>query len=196
MIELIFAIVLIALVVAAVPQIMTRNVETVEGNRAQEAVFLASAAAKRILTYRWDANSKDTNVSSDLDYAKILDLDAAGSTRVTINTVQQPIRVGNIREEKHRRFHSTITMPAGANFDGSVSLASLQGANALKFDYNMTVSVGFATTFGSTGNFTSPFTNTKMAEIKILNVDTGNLDVMMRVYAFNIGETDYAKRTF
>lgn len=195
MIELIFAIVMIAIVVAAVPQIMTSNAKTIEGNRAQEAVFLASAAAKRLLSFRWDANSKDTNVSSDLDYAKELDLDAAGSSRVTVNGVQLPVRIGNIRQEKHRRFHSTITLPAGTALEGTVALAPLKAASGFKFDYGMTVNVGFANTFGSINSNNTP-SNTKMAEIKIINNDTGNLDVLMRIYAFNIGEADYAKRTF
>jgi len=200
MIEMIFAIVLIAIVVVAVPQIMTRNAATVEGNRAQEAVFLASAAAKRLLSFRWDANSKDTNVTtpSDLDYAKVLDLDNAGSERVTVtvdgSAVTLPLRVGHIREEKHRRLHSVITTPAGANLEGTVTLASLKGANAFKFNYNMVVTMNYTNTFGSfspTGT-----SNTKMATIRISNTDTGNTDVLMRIFAFNIGEIDYAKRTF
>lgn len=200
MIEMIFAIVLIAIVVAAVPQIMTRNVQTIEGNRAQEAVFLASAAAKRLLSYRWDTNSKDTDIASDLDYAKVLDLDAAGSSRETATvgatTLTLPVRSGHIKQEKHRRFHSIITTPAGRYLENNVSLASLKGAAAFKFDYNLTVNAGFVSTFGVTTSPNNTLSNTKMAEIRMINNDTNNIDVLMRIYAFNIGEIDYAKRTF
>lgn len=201
LIEMIFAIVLIAIVVVAVPQMLSQNVKAVEGNRAQEAVFLSSAAAKKLLSYRWDANSKDTNVTSELDYAKILDINATPGTseRVTETiggtNVILPLRAGNIKEAKHRRFHSVVTYPAGANFNGNVSLASLQGADAFKFNYTMNVNVNFVNGFGDT-TIAGGATNTKMALIQINNADTGKTDVVMRIYAFNIGETDYAKRTF
>jgi hypothetical protein len=183
---------------------MTRNVETIEGNRAQEAVFLAAAAAKRILSFRWDPNSQDQNVTapSELAYAKVLDISGV-STRMTVtvdgNSTTLPLRVGHIKQEKHRRFHSNVTAPDGSasatSFDGSVTLASLKGADAFKFNYNLTTNVIYTSTFGST-SYAGNYSNTKMATITVGNSDTGNTDVIMRIFAFNIGETDYAKRTF
>jgi len=204
MIEMIFAIVLIALVVVAVPQIMSRNVQTIEGNRAQEAVFLASAAAKRILSFRWDANSQDQNVTSasELAYSKVLDIPGVTSrVSVTVdgNVSVLPLRIGHIRQEKHRRFHSNVTVPAGTasstSFEDDVTITSLQGANAFKFNYGLTTNVIYTSTFGSTSD-AGAYTNTKMATINVTNNDTGQTDVIMRVFAFNIGETDIAKRTF
>lgn len=205
MIEMIFAIVLIGIIVAAVPEILTRNAQTVEGNRAQEAVFLASAAANRLMSYNWDSNSKDTNltVSSNLDYAKVLDVNQspAASERQSVSvgtaTVSLPIRNGHIPQDKHRRFHSVYTPPATASPLGiAITLNDTTlGADAFKFGYALNITGGYASAFGATTT-SGTVSNIKMAIIDIDNTTTGVTDVKMRIYAFNIGEIDYAKRTF
>lgn len=201
MIELIFAIVLIAIVVVAVPQMMTQNAKLVEGNRAQEGVFLASAAAVRLLSYRWDANSKDINVTSNLDYSKVLDINQTPATTerksITVDgeTILLPLRVGHIPQDRHRRFHSQYTPPAASGlFGASITLNDTAiGADAFKFGYTLDITGGYSAPFAPTG---SGISDTKMATITIKNNDTGVDDVIMRIYAFNIGEIDYAKRTF
>jgi prepilin-type N-terminal cleavage/methylation domain-containing protein len=190
LIELIFAIVIIAIIVMGVPQIISENTKHVEANLLQEGIFAASDTAAKILTYPWDAKQLDVNITEA--YAKVLDLDGNGSGRIGI----LPLRIGHINQDLHRRYYSIITEPNAA------TLANVNdGLTASLGVYTITTSSGYSDVetsniFGlisSTQNTQVDRTNIKMTEI---NASSEFGDVILRTYVANIGEIDYAKRTF
>jgi prepilin-type N-terminal cleavage/methylation domain-containing protein len=210
MIELIFAIVIIAIIVMGVPQIIAQNAKTLTGDDngtgafAQEGIFAAAGVAAKILTYQWDANSLDPN---ELDaYAKELNTSAPATAfgPIVQGGVNLPLRQGNIAEDKHRRFHSSFTAPSSQYLAGltpsTFPIIDVAGSGEYKCTWSATVNGGYVTdaTYPETGSSSS--SNSKMATIQI-NATGGacsaiNNVVTLRVYTANIGEIDYAKRTF
>jgi len=107
MIELIFAIVIIAIVIIALPRMMRTNSNALEANINQEAIFGASAVMMQTLSYPWDTNSPGHNGS----YDKIVAI--PGGTIIynrhfngfDQNDTNGSFRIGAILEPGHRRFH-------------------------------------------------------------------------------------------
>lgn len=189
MIELIFAIVIIALIVMGVPRIMAENDKHVEGSLVQEGVFAAADVAAKVLSFQWDTNSLDpTEVDA---YAKVLDLGGGARDQDPL-----PLSIGHIQQDLHRRFHSANTQPASA------ALATVNDViNTQHGDFAIGITSGYSNAeanphvFGTVNG--GARTNMKVATITAtatgLNAGT---QIVLRVYAANIGEVDYAKRTF
>lgn len=180
MIELIFAIVILALVVAGVPQILQENSNTMVGNLSQENLFKAKRTAVEVLSYPWDNRSIDTS-GGEFAYAKVLDVGGGGFARVSdASGTSLPFRVGHIRQDKHRRFFETATAPLGGSLKGW-GVGGYISDSGSPFVFSNTVSGGAS--------------NMKMAQITVDDVPDGT-PVTLRVYAANIGEAVYFKRTF
>jgi len=213
MIEMVFAIVIIGITVAGVSQMMTRSGNTMEGAFSQEAVFLASMEGAKIFSHRWDANSMDN--STDLSYSKILDTGVSGYRRTCIDTTTEGrtqtsgacggadeilsvLRLGGIAQDKHRRFHSDWTTPAGGTPDGIPDGnhdLNVTDANGYKHEYRIATTSGFATARFGTG--TGGTSDIKVSEVSVQDKGNGFAElVKMRIYSYNIGEIDYAKRIF
>lgn len=211
MIEMIFAIVIIGITVAGVSQMLTRSSDTMEGSLSQEAVFLASMEAAKVFSHRWDSNSEDS--TTELSYSKILDTSSAGYNRVcidpatnvrstqpcTTSQVLSVLRFGGIDQDLHRRFHSTPTASLSGVPEGvpnSDSNLSLTGENGYKHDYNIVIASNYVSTPYNIGS-PSGTSDIKRTVITVADAaDTSTNLVTMRVYTYNIGEIDFAKRTF
>jgi prepilin-type N-terminal cleavage/methylation domain-containing protein len=214
MIEMIFAIVIIGLTVAGVSQMLTRSGETMEGGMSQEAVFLASMEAAKVFSHRWDVNSEDN--TTELSYSKILDTNTSSDyDRTCINVLTgvrttttsfvcganaalSVLRLGGIEQDLHRRFHSAPTAASSAAPEGvpdSDSNLSLTGEDGFKHDYNIVIASNFVGAPFDTGAAAGGTTNIKRTVVAVNNADTGNNLVTMRVYTYNIGEIDIARRT-
>ena len=214
MIELIFAIVIIGIAVAGVPRMIERNSKSLEGNLIQEGIFATSAKAAQLLTYRWDANSQDPN--DLLSHSKILDI-PGGST--DLNRTNSIFRVGGVAEDSHRRFHSAVTNPNGIILDGLTTgvvnfITGSAGEQGYKHKFRVNIDISFVNdgdgSYNTASNsvtynfpdFPSVVSNTptnmKMAKIALqMQDENGNWNKMavLDVYAANIGEIDYYKRT-
>lgn len=166
MIELVFAIVIIAIVVAGVPQMIARNDKSLEANLVQEEIFRAATMASQALSQQWDTNSEDS--SALLAYAKVLDT-GVGAARQSVGLIELERKIGHIAQDNHRRFHGVTTAPASSTIPGVGDSGYWDG--------------GF-----STGH------STTAANMKMANITVGI--VTLRVYMANIGEVTYAKRTF
>ncbi len=212
MIELIFAIVVIAVVMLTIPMMIQVNNKALEGNAAQEAIFLVSAVLSETTTWIWDDNSV---VGNDAGYSlsKILDVGAIGSTygRTDVNS---SIRQGGLNEDLHRAFFdyntSDPTQHTPLLTDGSTETLShdISGSVADIGGYKSSftivakrqyVSDTLASPFVFTAN-TAPGnqSNIKMTQVEInATVDGVNAVIArLRAYTCNIGEIDYAKRRF
>jgi prepilin-type N-terminal cleavage/methylation domain-containing protein len=224
LIELIFAIIIIAIVVVSMPLMMKTNEEAIEANIAQEAIFASSAKMMQVLSYPWDANATDsTNPNT---YGKVVDVTGVTSEYNRSNengdyNTSSSYRVGHILQDNHRRFHdatlatthqinaitSTQNPTALNNANQSSVALEIAGVAATKGSstgyknaYKMDVDVSFIPdTPSSTFNFASEGSSTK-SNMKLIKVTIKNSDdkilTVLRSYSANIGEFDFAKRRF
>ena len=115
MIELIFAIVVISITVLSLPMLMRVNQNAMEANVVQEALFATSAKIMQVLSYPWDEHSVDSQHPGA--YTKVVSI--VGATEHYPRTYDMhgnadgngTFRVGHIREDGHRRFHTPPTSP-------------------------------------------------------------------------------------
>lgn len=211
MIELIFAIVIIAVVMLTIPMMIQVNNKALEGNVAQEAIFLVSAVLSETTTLLWDDNSLEGNATA-VSLSKILDVDALGSSYGRIDE-NSSIRVGGLNEDLHRRFfdynisNPTLHTPALAD-NAVITLAhdisnSVAEATGYKSSFIITakrqyVPDTYATPFVFTAGAPGVQSNMKMTQVEInATIDGTPLTIArLRAYTCNIGEVDFAKRRF
>ena len=205
MIELIFAIVLISIVTLTIPTMIQVNNKALEGNAAQEAIFLVSTVLSETTTLLWDNNSIDGN-ATNLSLSKILKTDGDASyDRVDNNTT---IRRGGLNADLHRNFFSTLlvtpsqkkTEPlvlgtTGTTTSDSVGYKNIYTLSATRGYINDTPGTFVFSTTTLPINTTS---NVKMTQVEINATIDGTNQVIarLRAYTCNIGEIDYAKRSF
>lgn len=212
MIELIFAIVLIALVVVAVPQMIGQNTKGTEEYLKQEVIAAATGEAFRVMSYPWDASSvADSNRSYIVDVASSGNLARVGSGL--------PIRAGNIPPLKgtganasnvdryyHRRFFNSTTSPASKDLPGvgaiDSNLLTTRSSEGYKETYTVTATAngylndanGSGTFIFSDANSSSP-SNMKLGTLQVNSSSQNNI-LTLRVYAANIGSAEYYTREF
>ena len=190
MIELIFAIVVIAIAVVSLPMMMQVNSKGMENNLAQEAIFGASVELMQATTGYWDANSmNDINVS---DYSRVVNI--SGDCNATTK-----LRPGHINQPFHRRCIDDTTITTLSNATGNTHFNTLND-----FEYTeQSLFIGNAN--GAAGykdmNYTSTLTVTQPSDhnIKILTAtikEGTNIITVLRTQVANIGEPQYYKRTF
>ena len=218
LIELIFAIVIISIVFLSLPSLSSTNTDAIKTSLNQEALFAASAELSKVLTFRWDQNSKIadpiTNALSEhefiVDTQNSSDLNRSGSTA---------FRVGHIDNgtDKHRQFHTTVTSVNGATNNSDIlskavtnrelftTAASGSTTKGYKQHYRIDVNVAYCSdTITSAGyQFQKPassppaVSNMKVIEtvIDLENVDNtwDNGIIVLRSYAANIGEVELNK---
>ena len=222
MIELIFAIVIIAIVVISLPLMMKTNEDAMEGNVVQEALFASSAKMMQVLSYPWDEHSTDsTNPNT---YGKVVNITGGNTNYIRkdangTSDVNSSYRVGHILKDNHRRFHD-VSLAADANHIGTLGSATpptaLNNANianapfiipatsatGYKNNYKMDVSVNYVSDnnfagstfiFSGTGNATA--SNIRLITVTIKD-SAGVPLTLLRSYSSNIGEFDFAKRRF
>ena len=215
MIELIFAIVLIAVVTLTIPTMIQVNNKALEGNAAQEAIFLVSAVLSEATTLVWDANSvpDDQNVT----LSKILTVttgDAAytrWNQKLNVADANSTVRKGGLEEDLHRQFispFSTSPKTPSQSGTGAQTLAQTFDSTAageqlgLKNQYTITATRIYVndnpTGFVFRTVSASQQTNIKMTQVEINATIDGTNTVIsrLRAYTCNIGEVDYAKRRF
>ncbi|MCF6310456.1 MAG: type II secretion system GspH family protein [Sulfurimonas sp.] len=190
MIELIFAMVIIAISVISLPMMTQATSRGMESSLAQEAIFAASAQLNQVLSYKWDMNSQETPG----ELSKVIHTGIPSDCN-TSDGVQRPGHV-------HRlclNVNTTIPLIATGG-DGNNSLGSMQVNGADVFEggaasqsgykelYTMDIDVAFSTFGGSANN--------NMKEVKITVKKDGDDYVVLRTYSANIGEAEAAKRMF
>lgn len=214
MIELIFAIVLIAVVMLTIPTMIQVNNKALEGNAAQEAIFLVSSVLSEATTLLWDDNSVDANVNT-VRLSKILDVNGTGNAAYDrwdqtngVADINSTVRKGGLEQDLHRMFFSAETRPAQAagtavplaeSFDSTATGTQLGlkrqfAITATRVYVDDTPDVPFVFSIAAS----AVQTNIKMTQVEINATIDGTPTVIsrLRAYTCNIGETDYAKRRF
>ena len=209
MIELIFAIVIIAISVMSLPMITQVTSSAIEKNLAQEAVFSAVAEINIATTYTWDENSLldfDSNASID-ELSRVINNNGTQCSDSGIddsNGDDIMRRSGHV----HRKCLNELSSLLYAGTDYVDSL------EASAHDYNLTVEGTASTTSASgykkeyesrlevercgTGNcieFGSAGADMKEIKVTIRDKSTTETVTILRAYGANIGEVSYHKRT-
>lgn len=202
MIELIFAIVLIAVVMLTIPTMIQVNNKALEGSTNQEAILLSSSVLSETTTYIWDENSY-TSGNQDVTLSSMLDVPTGNNAyhRVDANS---SIRIGGLNQDLHRRFgDNAAVVPLQAAGTPAPILplpvnAFAAGPTGYKFGYTVTANSSYIdddpTSFVFTDTNVSNQTNVKLLEVSVIDTNTNELLTLLRAYTCNIGEIDYAKR--
>ena len=198
MIELIFAIVIIAISVMSLPMMMQVTSEGMEKNIIQEAIFAASAQLSEATTYTWDEHStNDLNISV---LSKVVNTNTDGCTSGSN-------RPGNIHREclsdLSIRPYDTASLN-GSSIDSiahGVQRIFTAGGDATagyKSEYDSTLVVKRCDNIGNCIPFgdTDPNPNLKQIEYKIHDINDASTLVVLRVYSANIGELEPEGDTF
>jgi len=203
MIELIFAIVVIAITVLALPTMNQVISKGVESNLVQEAIFAAATQLNQATTYFWDENS---TVEDNTSYARVIWMSDDDCNDIT------KLRPGHINQELHRRCNNDKTIrPTYTSDDNINDLDDANQSNAELFlgdpsatgykkDYLMDVTIdevnsSNGVTFGEETNETVE-KNLKRVRVTIKDKDTNDVITQLDAYAPNIGEIDYFHRSF
>ncbi|MGE4510451.1 MAG: type II secretion system protein [Sulfurimonadaceae bacterium] len=199
MIELIFAIVVIAITVMSLPMMNQITSETIEDNVVQEAIFASSAELKQALTYRWDRFSAEND--NNTSFSQVINI----SNDCNITTRKRPGHASRICLN-----NLAIQNSFGANFatvpsletavHGATSLyidntaASVTSAAGYKKNYFSIIAVDRNATFGLN---TDPNPNPNIKRIAITVIDDNNNTVStLESFSCNIGEAYPIKRNF
>lgn len=198
MIELIFAIVIIAISVVSLPMMTQVTSKGIESNILQEAIFAASAELMGASSGYWDEKSmQDISVSS---VSRVLDLDSLNQCdNVT------KLRPGHINQPFHRRcLDENATTPQNSAtaivgidvFDLNDAAALVTGTPAI-FDNPNGEAEGYK------DEYTSDLSISRTGNVKFLTLTVKNSTApiktitILRMQSANVGEIDYySKRMF
>ena len=199
LIELIFAIVIIAITVLTLPMMSRVTAKGIENSIVQEAIFAAATELNEATTYHWDANS--INPATPNSYAKVIDIN--GQCDDNTSSPRYRLLPGQIEQPLHRRcLDSNTTMPADAK---SAIVETVENAahgykllflnptpnkEGYKDKYKSTVTVSDNAKFGGSKN-------TDIKRIKVTIQDSNrHVITSLKTYVTNIGETDYYKKAY
>jgi hypothetical protein len=198
MIELIFAIVVIAITVLSLPMMTQVTSKGTEDALVQEVIFAAAAELNQAVSYHWDANSIDTNAS----LAGVIN--TSGDCNATA-TKPSHVRLGHAARRCVNDLNATVANAVIANRP-SVNDAA-HAAQSIFIDtsnvedavtgykhaaYRSTLTVTHGAAFGGA--------NANDVKQVAITIDDGEATpktiTTLETYIFNIGDYDPVKRTF
>jgi prepilin-type N-terminal cleavage/methylation domain-containing protein len=198
LIELIFAIVVIAISVVSLPMMTQVTSKAIDSNLIQEAIFAASTELNSAVTAHWDENSLEDNESS---LSRVID-DGKCENNSSLANYRQ--KKGHINQPLHRRClqNSSTSISNAKTNDKIFALDDMEkngddlsadnsgSASGYKHEYTTTISVDNSNiSFGKLVNST----NLKKLTVEI-KVDS-KVVTKLHTYSANIGEVDYYKRS-
>ena len=198
LIELVFAIVIIAITVITLPvvnQVLTKNMDT---NLIQEAIFAAATELNEVTTLHWDENSIDANNSNGL--AAVINTN--NNCEDDNTSARYRLRPGHILQPYHRKCLNNLnTTVANSNTNDLVDAVEDQNHTAQEIFINPTPTTqGYKSDYNSTITITyNPNFNGAQVDMKQITskIDKdGRTIVSLTTYVSNIGEVDYYKRSF
>ncbi|MCH9814505.1 MAG: hypothetical protein K0U47_11260 [Epsilonproteobacteria bacterium] len=178
MIELIFAIVIMAISVMTIPLMLSQSGNNSAFSMMQESILAARTKMGNMLSYQWDRNA--TIAGASVTYIRVLDV-ANGDSELDRNDSTQDSnrRIGHITEDMRRRFQdgnsTDRTLPS--------TVIDLANANSIS-DFHGEVLVG--SLVGDRGNFDYVFTDFNMSTTVSYVSDSTNYDNQNIVFDFNV----------
>ena len=214
LIELVFAIVIIAISVISLPMMSQVTAKSMENSLAQEAIFSAIAEINVATAYVWDETSLlDTNLSSGAGVSELSRVvSIAGTTGNCADTgiVEGSTTIKRRTGHVNRRcLNNLATTPYS-----TIATDCVDSLNASEHDFNTTVEGSATTTsatgykiayqsklevkrcdvgcdqdFGNAGNV-----NMKEITVTIRDAQDQSIVTTLRTYSANIGEVAYNNR--
>ena len=201
LIELIFAIVIIAITITSLPM-MNKSVEKgISSNIVQEAIFAAATELTETTTASWDENSFEENETNSL--ARVIDI-SSNPIRCENNSSADNYRLlkGHINQPLHRRcLDDNETTYSNTDVDGVTSLWDMTHSSQNIFIDSTTDDTGYKQEYNSTvdiihpADFNGSSYNIKKIIITITSTD-GTVITRLSTYSMNIGEVDYLKKEY
>ncbi len=199
-IELIFAIVIIAIAVVSLPMMKQVIFKGIDSAIVQEAVFAAATELSEVTTAHWDDNSFEP--ANPDTFARVID--HMGNCETNSSLPSYRYMPGHIVQPLHRKcLDSNLTTPADANVNGVSSLDdSAHGLTNIflnttiddtgyKHHYDSNVTVGRPAFFdGQNDN------DMKRITVTIVDSDTNTIVTSLYTYSANIGEIDFYKKEY
>jgi len=217
MIELIFAIVIIAVSMLSLPMIMGMDAQSQEDSLAQEGIMLTTTKVSQALTFPWDPASS-SEAAGLMSASQVLDtpLPPAGLGR---NAADPDFRIGHFPAQLRRRLTPpTLPRAASAIGAGANSISSLDGDTenigavggqfAYKKQWQLVTAVSYVTDAAAYGGTAINFdfdtaaaggaTNIKMVRVTATDTTPGSAgnQVVLTSYSSNIGEAEFYKRRY
>ncbi len=199
-IELIFAIVIIAITVVSLPMMNQAIYKSVDENLVQEAIFAAATELNEAVTASWDEASIDASFPNS--YARVID--HTGSCNDDSNSSTYRQMPGHINQPLHRKclIDSTV-LPVDSSADLTITaLDDMEHGSQNIFVDLTNDSVGYKQAYNSTiavdrnilfDEIINP--DIKRIVIRIDDSD-GNIVTSLTTYSTNIGEVDYMKKEY
>ena len=200
MIELIFAIVIIAITVMSLPMVTQVTGKAIENSIVQEAIFASSAQLMDATSGYWSEKSMlDMNVSH---LSRVVDIGLNCDSNSSSSRYR--LRPGHIAQPFHRR---CLDSNASANIDSNttVDIYSLDDAEQttaadIFIDGGATGTAdatGYKQLYKSTLDVSPAIDNNiKILTSTVYEDDGTTVLTILRTQSANIGEIDYYKRTF
>lgn len=217
MIELVVSIVIMGIAVMSLPLLLSQTAKNNAFALQQEAILATKARMGIILSYEWDKNSYDENISS---YSRVLDTTSSASADNIFDT-NSIYRRGHIKADSRRRMHDinhptrdatqkanwdTINTNGIEFFDGKDdSITVISDNYDFIFNLNLRSNIDYISDGFIVSNQTATFnlnvnniennpTNIKMVEITTTD-NNSDLSILLRAFASNIGEAPIMRRS-
>ena len=200
LIELIFAIVVIAITVISLPMMNQAISKGIDTNLIQEAIFAAATELNEVTTTQWDEASIDENTSSFI--SQVINLD--GSCENNNSKERYRLKPGHILEPLHRKClndlgQGELDSNTSATIDAvedkehnykEIFLNLTPGQEGYKQKYKSNLDVSYNPIFDGAVR-----PNMKKVTITIKD-ENNNTVTSLFTYVANIGGIDYYKRTY
>lgn len=197
LIELVFAIVIIAIAVLSLPMINQVVAKNTDQGILQEAIFAAATEINEARTAYWDENSIDPNASR----ARVIDTGACD------NNASSPrfrLMLGHIAQSYHRRCVDNNNTPiSNASSNDNVEALDDKEHDTQELFINAdATSAGYKDTYTTVlkvsqnvvfGGNSDP--SIKKIDVNVSTSD-GKLICNLKTYSANIGEVDYYKKEY
>ena len=199
LIELIFAIVIIAISIMSLPLMTQATSRGMEGNIVQEAIFAASTELNQAVAANWDENSLLDGGANSL--ARVVPRNTGICNALT------RLKPGHINQPLHRRCLNveltTVSNAAVTAVDALNDYAKVGGAmtnaatsqSGYKFTYTTTIAV-FHNLVTANSVIYHGVARNDMKRISVTIFNAGTTVTTLNTYSANIGEVDYYKRTY
>ncbi len=198
LIELIFAIVIIAISVMSLPMMSQTVARGVDANIVQEGIFGAATQLNEAVTAHWDENSIEPEMPDSS--ARVIDVDGFCRNDSNLSNFRQ--MPGHINQPLHRRCldSSTVTPDDSStttniardlnDIEGTIDIfQGTGGASGYKnISYKATLSITRPANFNGSNHNIKQVTSTIKKDGKTI--------ALLRTYSADIGEIDYYKRNY
>ncbi len=200
LIELIFAIVIIAISVLSLPMMIQSSSKGIEANIVQEVIFATGSILNESTTYYWDSQSIN-DIATSSGYSRVVNTGGCiggGIPYKRIGHINRQCLDDNTTTPSYVAGDSNATEYAAVIYSPLDILTGVAAAATYKDSYSALITVTTCTTGNTFTQFGEEANNPNLKEIKIDATPTGSAEtlVLLRSYVTNIGEVEPESRIF